>query len=80
MDIQAKKLRFIEQIIRINDEKLMNKLIELLLVETSQMKEKEPKPFSMKEFNDLIDRSESDSQHGREISAHDLKKEIDSWG
>ena len=80
MDIQAKKLQFIERFIRTNDEELINKLNELLLVETSHLNEEEPKPFTMKEFNDLIDRSESDSQHGREISAHELKKEIDSWG
>lgn len=79
MDIQSKKLQFIERFIRITDEELINRLSEFLRVETSQVNEKEPKPFTMEEFNDLIDRSESDSKHGREISARNLKNEIDSW-
>jgi hypothetical protein len=79
MDIQTKKMQFIEDFIRINDESVINKLIDFLKLETEQEDEKEMKPYTLDEFNELIDRSESDSKHGREISAQDLKNEIDSW-
>lgn len=79
MDIQSKKIQFIEDFIRISDENIINKLVEFLKTETRRKAEKEPKPFSMKEFDELIDQSEADSRNGREISARDLKKEIDSW-
>ena len=35
--------------------------------------------FIQKEFNDLIDSAESDSENGRLTSARELKNEIDSW-
>jgi hypothetical protein len=79
MDIQSKKIQFIEDFIRISDEGLINKLIEMVKLETSKNAQKESEPFTMKEFNDLIDRSESDSRNGRETPARDLKNEIDSW-
>lgn len=79
MDIQTKKIQFIEDFLRINDEGVINKLVEFLKLESIQENQKETKPLTMKEFNDLIDQSESDSLNSREISARDLKNEIDSW-
>jgi hypothetical protein len=79
MDIQTKKIQFIEDFLRIKDEGVINKLFELLKLETGKKDEKEKRPYTLDEFNDLIDRSESDSKHGRETPARHLKNEIDSW-
>ena len=79
MDIQTKKLHFVQEFLRLRDESLIDKLSNLLRMEKKKKIEKELKPFSQKELNDLIDRAESDSENGRLTSARELKNEIDSW-
>lgn len=79
MDIQTKKLHFVQEFLRLKDENLIDKLSDLLRIEKKKKIEKELKPFSQKEFNDLIDSAESDSENGRLTSAGELKNEIDSW-
>ncbi|MDO8951746.1 MAG: hypothetical protein Q7U86_03920 [Draconibacterium sp.] len=80
MDIQAKKIHFVQEFLRINDEEIIDKLNNLLKVERKNKVKKELKPFTIEEFNEMIDRAESDSVAGRLISAQEMKKEIDSWG
>ena len=79
MDIQTKKLHFVQEFLRLKDEKLIDKLSEVLRFEKKKKVEKELKPLSPKEFNDIIDSAESDSENGRLTSARELKNEIDSW-
>ena len=79
MDIQTKKLHFVQEFLRLKDESLIDKLNNLLQKERKKKIEKELKAFSEKEFNDLIDSAESDSKNGRLTSARELKNEIDSW-
>ena len=79
MDIQTKKLHFVQEFLRLKDENLIDKLSDLLRIEKKKKIEKELKPFSQKEFNDLIDSAESDSENGRLTSARELRNEIDSW-
>ena len=79
MDIQTKKLHFVQEFLRLKDENLIDKLNKLLKSERKKKFEKELKPLSDKEFNDLIDNAESDSVNGRLTSARNFKKEIDSW-
>jgi len=79
MDIQTKKLHFVQEFLRLKDENLIDKLSDLLRIEKKKKIEKELKPFSRKELNDLIDSAESDSENGRLTSARELKNEIDSW-
>jgi len=79
MDIQTKKLHFVQEFLRLNDENLINRLNKLLKSERKKKFEIEIKRLSKKEFNDLIDSAESDSKNGRLSSARELKNEIDSW-
>ncbi|MCF8369675.1 MAG: hypothetical protein K9G76_11600 [Bacteroidales bacterium] len=79
MDIQTKKLHFVQEFLRLKDENIIDKLSDLLRIEKKKKIEKELKPFSQKELNDLIDKAESDSENGRLTSARELKNEIDSW-
>jgi len=79
MNIQTKKLHFVQEFLRLNDESLIDKLNNLLKTERKKKIEKDLKPFSKKEFDDLIDSAESDSKNGRLTSARELKNEIDSW-
>lgn len=79
MDIQTKKLQFVQEFLRLKDENLIDKLNNLLKSERKKKLEKELKPLGHEEFNDLIDSAESDSENGKLTSAKKLKKEIDSW-
>jgi len=79
MDIQTKKLHFVQEFLRLKDENLIDKLNKLLKSERKKKFEKELKSLSKQEFNDLIDNAESDSKNGRLTSAQELKNEIDSW-
>lgn len=79
MDIQAKKINFVQEFLRINDEEIIDKLSNLLRDERKNKAEKELKPFTIEEFNEMIDRAESDSATGRLISVQEMKREIDSW-
>lgn len=86
MNIQTAKLDLIEWISKLDDSSVIEKL-EQLKEETVKYKkirkeekiEEKLKPFSEKEFNDMIDSAESDAENGRLTSARELKNEIDSW-
>jgi hypothetical protein len=79
MDIRTKKIHFVQEFLRLRDENLIDKFIDLLRTERKKDFDRDLKPLTQKEFNDLIDNAESDSENGRLTSAQDLKKEIDSW-
>jgi len=79
MDIQTKKLHFVQEFLRLKDENLIDKLNKLLKSERKKKFERDLKPFSRKELNDLIDSAEADSENGRLTSARELNNEIDSW-
>ncbi len=72
MDIQTKKLHFVQEFLRLKDESLIDKLNSLLKTERKKKIEKELNPLSKKEFNDLINNAESDSEDGRLTSARAL--------
>ncbi|MCB0807580.1 MAG: hypothetical protein KDC05_17430 [Bacteroidales bacterium] len=79
MDIQTKKLHFVQEVLRIKDEKLIDKLNNILKKERKKKLEEELKPLSRETFDNMIDEAESDSKNNRLTSAGALKKDIDSW-
>jgi len=79
MDIQARKISLIQEFLRINSEELINKLDRFLHDEKKKYYEKELKPMSLDNFNDMIDKAEEDSVNGRVVEAKNLKKDIEKW-
>ena len=79
MDLQTRKLHFIQEFLRLNNEKLISKLENLLKSEKAKSYEQHLSPLSEEELNRIIDEAEKDSKEGRLTSAVELKKEIDSW-
>lgn len=79
MDIQARKLHFIQEFLRVADEELIGKLERLLRTERKKKLDKELFPISLKELNEMIDKSEDDFANGRETEARNLLNQIDSW-
>jgi len=79
MDIQARKLSFIQEFLRITDEKLIARLEQLLHTERKKKIERDLNPMSSEEFNQMIDQSEMDVETGRVNEARELLKKIDTW-
>ena len=55
MDIQARKLHFVQEFLRVADEELVGKLEKLLQTERKRKLEKDILPLTLKEFNEIID-------------------------
>ncbi|MFZ4400764.1 MAG: hypothetical protein ACOYO1_12075 [Bacteroidales bacterium] len=79
MDLQTRKLQFIQEFLRINSEEIINKLDKFMHEERKKILEEEIKPISLEQFNEMIDQSEDDFANGRFIEVNDLKNEITKW-
>lgn len=78
--IENRKLRFVQNFLRVGDEELINKFEELLRKEQLRLIEKEFKTqLTKKAFNAIIDQAEEDDHNGRLTSARSLRKKIRSW-
>ena len=79
MDLQTKKINFIQEFLRVNSEELINKLDNLLHSEKQRIYEQDLKPMSIESFNAAIDQSEEDVENGRVVNARALRKDIEEW-
>lgn len=79
MDIQARKIQFVQEFLRVADEELVTKLESLLRVERKKKFEEELSPMTIKEFNEIIDQSEDDFNNDRVTEARNLYARIDTW-
>jgi hypothetical protein len=79
MDVQLKKIHFVKEFLRLNNEQAIDKLESLLKSEKKRIYSQSPNPMSLDDFNKMIDNAENDSMEGRITDAHDLKKDIQSW-
>lgn len=79
MNIQTRKLGLIEEFIRMNDEDLITKIESLIRQEKKASHERNLKPMSMNEFEEMIDQAKKDSDSGRVITHQDLKKKVRTW-
>ena len=79
MNTVDRKLRFVQEFLRINDEEIIGKLEQLL---GSEMKKKiftELDPLTLQEFNKRIDQSEDDFKKLSYTETNKLPKIIDTW-
>jgi len=79
MDIQARKIQFIREFLKLKNEDMIAKLENLLQQERQKQYQSINEPMSTETFNSMIDRAEDDSKNSRITSAGDLKNEIDTW-
>jgi hypothetical protein len=79
MDIQARKLHFVQEFLRVADDELVTKLEKLLRIERKKRFEEELSTMTMKEFNEIIDKSEDDHTNERVTEARNLLNQIDTW-
>lgn len=79
MNIEAKKLPFIQEFLRIDNEKIINALENLLHKSKSEVFEEKMKPMSIEQLNSEIDTAIEDEKNNRFTNAKDLKQKIQEW-
>ncbi len=79
MDIQARKIHFVQEFLKLQNEELIKKLENLLKLEKMKSYESELSSMSLEQFNAMIDQAEEDAQQNRLTEASELRKNIDSW-
>ncbi len=79
MDLEAKKISFVQEFLRLQNEEIINGLEKMLHKRKAELLEKEMKPMSMQQFNKEIDQALNDSQNGRLIKGSDLKSKVQKW-
>ena len=79
MDIQTRKILFIQEVLRLKNEEIIKKLETILHQERKKMSKKVFKPMSLNQLNELIDRAEDDVKNKRLYSSEEVLNEIDAW-
>lgn len=79
MDLQTRKIAFVQEFLKVQSEEVVLMLEKLLRKENKTSKDDGFESMSIQEFNERIDKSMEDSKLGRLIEANDLKAKIDKW-
>lgn len=79
MDLQTRKITFIQEFLSIQNEEIVTRLENFLKKEKKNDADNEFSPMSIEEFEKRIDQSMDDSKNGRVIDANDLLKEVEKW-
>lgn len=80
MNLEARKIAFLEEFLKIQNEDMIAKLERILKKEKNSYSEGDSlKPMSVEEFNERINKSMEDSKNGKLIKSNDLKAKIDKW-
>ena len=75
MDIQTRKIEFVQEFLKLQNEELITRLEKLL-----RSKNNDLRPISIAELNERIDKSMDDSENDRLTTSGDLIDEIEKWG
>lgn len=79
MNIEARKIEFVQEFLKLQNEEAISKLEKILRKETKHSGDRKIKPMSVRELNRRIDKSMEDSKNGRLTEANDLLAEIEKW-
>ena len=79
MDLQTRKITFIQEFLKIQSEEVIIRLEKLLEKEKGKMTISDFSPMTVEEFNKRIDKSMLDSQNDKLIENNDLITEIKGW-
>ena len=79
MDLQTRKITFVQEFLKIQNEEVIHRLEKLLEKEKGKMTVGEFTPMTIDELNKRIDESLNDSRYGRLTENNDLITEIKEW-
>ena len=76
MDIQTRKIKFVQKFLSIKDEDMLLRFEELLKIVQVESK-RDLEPFTIEELNDRIDQSEKDFENGRYKTTSEMIEKFD---
>jgi len=79
MDLQVRKIHFVQEFLRLNNDGIVVKLENLLKHEKSKLYAENPEPFTLAQLNEIIDSAEEDAKNNRMKSVEELQKDIETW-
>ena len=79
MDLEARKITFVQEFLRLENEEIISVLENLLHKRKAELIEKNLRPMSMEQYNVEIDQAMDDSKNARMIKATDLKTKVQKW-
>ncbi len=79
MDLEARKISFIQEFLRLQNEEIVAGLENFLRKRKVEMIENEFNPMSLERFNTEIDQALVESRNDKLIKATDLKDKIQKW-
>ncbi len=78
MDIQTRKIEFVQEFLKLQNEELLTRLEKLLRSHSSE-KNDDIMPMTIAELNERINKSMEDSVNERLTTTTDLIAEIEKW-
>jgi acyl carrier protein len=79
MNIEARKIEFVQEFFKLQSEKAISKFEKLLKKEKEHNSLDNVEPIIAVELNARIDKSLQDSKNGKLTEANDLLAEIEKW-
>lgn len=79
MNLEARKISLVQEFLRIDNEKIISALENLLHKSKSESFDENLKPISLDQLNSEIDKAIDDEYKGKLINAKDLKNKIQKW-
>ena len=79
MDIQTRKLHFIQDFLRLVNDNILEKFEKMLADERKKKFIDEVKPMTMQQYEKRIDRAFEEFKSNKVKTARALKKEITKW-
>lgn len=77
MNIEVRKIEFIQEFLKLQSEEVISKLEKILQKEINHSDKREIEPMSVSELNSRINKSMEDSKNGRLTEANELLAEIE---
>ena len=79
MDLQSRKISFVQEFLSIESEELIYRFEKLLKNRKVTEEDADFRPMTIAELNRRIDQSEQDSINGRLTEMNDFLAEIEKW-
>ncbi|MFH7017657.1 hypothetical protein [Flavobacterium sp. FlaQc-47] len=79
MDLEARKISFVQEFLRLESEEIVTHLETILHKQKVELLDQKMQSMSIDQFNKEIDQSLDDAKNGRIISAKDLQSKIQKW-
>lgn len=79
MDLQTRKLNFVQEFLRVANDSITEKFEKILQQERKKMVEQDLSPMSIEEYEKRVNASLEDLKHSRVTTAKKLKQEINTW-